>query len=58
MFVLIYSRNQQPVPVSDYIVMNGVFTEKQELRFDEMLAYFERIGQAAFAKAEQESRSM
>jgi SAM-dependent methyltransferase len=41
------------VPASDYIVMNGVFTEKQDLTFDEMLAYFELTVKAAFAKAEQ-----
>jgi SAM-dependent methyltransferase len=40
------------VPASDYIVMNGVFTEKQRLTFDEMLAYFERTLSAAFGKAE------
>jgi SAM-dependent methyltransferase len=40
------------VPTSDYIVMNGVFTTKQRLTFDEMLAYFERTLSAAFAKAE------
>jgi SAM-dependent methyltransferase len=44
---------EQPdaVPASDYIVMNGVFTEKRGLTFDEMLAYFERTLAAAFAKA-------
>jgi SAM-dependent methyltransferase len=40
------------VPTSDYIVMNGVFTTKQRLTFDEMLAYCERTLSAAFAKAE------
>ena len=35
----------------DYIVMNGVFTEKRGLTFDEMLAYFERLLSAVFAKA-------
>jgi SAM-dependent methyltransferase len=40
------------VPSSDYIVMNGVFTEKRSLSFDEMLTYFERTVVAAFAKAE------
>jgi SAM-dependent methyltransferase len=45
---------EQPdaVPSSDYIVMNGVFTEKRGLTFDEMLAYFERTLAAAFAKAQ------
>jgi SAM-dependent methyltransferase len=40
------------VPTSDYIVMNGVFTEKRGLAFDEMLAYFERTLTAVFAKAQ------
>jgi SAM-dependent methyltransferase len=40
------------VPTSDYIVMNGVFTEKRSLSFDEMLTYFERTLSAAFAKAQ------
>lgn len=42
----------QAVPASDYIVMNGVFNEKRGLTFDEMLAYFERMVSAAFAKAQ------
>ena len=41
----------QVVPDSDYIVMNGVFTEKRGLTFEEMLAYFERTVKAVFAKA-------
>jgi SAM-dependent methyltransferase len=40
------------VPASEYIVMNGVFTEKRGLTFDEMLAYFERTLIGVFAKAE------
>jgi SAM-dependent methyltransferase len=40
------------VPASDYIVMNGVFTEKRGLTFDEMISYFERMLSAVFAKAE------
>lgn len=45
---------EQPdaVPTSDYVVMNGVFTEKRGLTFDEMRAYFERTLVAAFAKAQ------
>jgi SAM-dependent methyltransferase len=42
----------ESVPSCDYIVMNGVFTEKRGLAFDEMLAYFERTLSAVFAKAE------
>ncbi len=40
------------IPESDYIVMNGVFTEKCGLTFDEMLTYFERMLSAVFAKAQ------
>jgi hypothetical protein len=45
---------EQPEAVSafDYIVMNGVFTEKRGLPFAEMLGYFERTLAAVFAKAQ------
>ena len=39
------------VPSFDYIVMNGVFTEKRGLSFEEMLGYFERTLITVFAKA-------
>lgn len=42
----------EAVPGSDYIVMNGVFTEKRGLSFEEMLAYFEGTLTAVFAKAQ------
>ena len=42
----------EAVPAFDYIVMNGVFTEKRGLTFGEMLGYFERTLAAAFAKAQ------
>jgi SAM-dependent methyltransferase len=32
--------DKQQLPVFDYIVMNGVFTEKRELDFEEMWEYF------------------
>ncbi|ABC36446.1 class I SAM-dependent methyltransferase [Burkholderia thailandensis] len=35
----------------DYIVMNGVFTEKRELSFDDMFDYFTRVLKIMFAKA-------
>lgn len=35
----------------DYVVMNGVFTEKRELSFDEMFEYFKRVLRVVFAKA-------
>jgi SAM-dependent methyltransferase len=40
------------IPNFDYIVLNGVFTEKRELSFDEMLVYFKSVVRAVFAKAE------
>jgi SAM-dependent methyltransferase len=43
--------NPAEVPEADYIVMNGVFTEKRGLTFEDMLAYFERMLAAVFAKA-------
>lgn len=34
---------QASLPNFDYIVLNGVFTEKRELSFDEMFAYFKQL---------------
>ena len=34
----------------DYVVMNGVFTEKRELSFDEMFLYFKEMVSAVFKK--------
>lgn len=39
------------LPEYDYIVMNGVFTEKRELSFDEMYDYLQHMLTAVFAKA-------
>lgn len=39
------------VPRFDYVLMNGVFTEKRGLGFDEMLAYFERLVKEVWGKA-------
>jgi len=39
------------LPEFDYIVMNGVFTEKRELSFEEMLNYFKEIVTRVFNKA-------
>ena len=36
------------LPSFDYVVMNGVFTEKRELSFDEMFAYFKQLLKVAF----------
>ena len=34
----------------DYVVMNGVFTEKRELSFDKMFEYFQRVLRVVFPK--------
>jgi SAM-dependent methyltransferase len=40
------------LPHFDYIVMNGVFTEKRDLSFDEMFEYFKILLTAVFEKAD------
>lgn len=40
------------VPNFDYVVMNGVFTVKRNLSFDEMFSYFKELVGKVFAKAE------
>jgi SAM-dependent methyltransferase len=40
------------IPAFDYVVMNGVFTEKRELGFDEMFVYFKRLVKEVFKSAE------
>jgi hypothetical protein len=42
---------QVTLPDFDYIVMNGVFTEKCDLSFDEMLAYFQAVIAQVFPRA-------
>lgn len=37
------------LPAFDYVVMNGVFTEKRELSFDEMFAFFQLMIEKVFA---------
>src|SRR5262249_20083399 len=39
------------LPCFDYVVLNGVFTEKRDLPFAEMLAYFQAVLRAVFRKA-------
>jgi SAM-dependent methyltransferase len=39
------------LPDFDYIVMNGVFTEKRDLSFDEMFEYFRAVVSIVFEKA-------
>jgi len=36
-------KNSTKLPAFDYVVMNGVFTEKRELSHDEMWEYFKRV---------------
>lgn len=43
--------DQISLPEFDYVVMNGVFTEKRSLSFDEMLEYFQAVVLRVFAKA-------
>jgi SAM-dependent methyltransferase len=38
------------IPDFDYILVNGVFTEKRELSFEEMFAYFKRVVSRVFGK--------
>ncbi len=40
------------LPRFDYVVMNGVLTEKVDLSFDEMLAFAKQVIQGAFAIAD------
>jgi SAM-dependent methyltransferase len=44
--------DEAAIPGFDYIVMNGVFTEKGPLSFDEMFSYFKQLVKRVFAKAE------
>jgi SAM-dependent methyltransferase len=41
----------EALPKFDYVVMNGVFTEKRALSFDAMQAYFERLVSRVFEHA-------
>lgn len=43
--------NPNAIPDFDYIVMNGIFTEKRELSFEEMFTYFQALLTAVFNKA-------
>lgn len=38
------------LPLFDYMVMNGVFTEKRELSYDDMFAYFTQLITLMFSK--------
>ena len=44
-------KEPEALPNFDYIVMNGVFTERRELTFDEMFAFFQLMLEKIFAHA-------
>jgi len=44
--------DNEVIPNFDYVLMNGVFTEKGTLSFAEMFAYFQQLVRRAFEKAE------
>ena len=44
-------QEQESLPEFDYIVMNGVFTEKLNLSFEEMEAYFQNMIRTVYGKA-------
>ena len=50
-FCLDLLEDDSSLPAFDYIVMNGVFTEKHTLSFDDMLVYFKRLLTRVFAHA-------
>ena len=43
--------NESSIPTFDYIVMNGVFTERRELTFDEMWEYFTKLVTLVYEKS-------
>ena len=44
-------KNQKSLPSFDYIIMNGVFTEKVDLNFDQMFGYLKEMLKVVFEKA-------
>lgn len=44
-------KDPDSLPEFDYVVLNGVFTEKRSLSFEQMLRYFQETLAAVFAKA-------
>lgn len=44
-------KEPERLPQFDYAVMNGVFTEKRALEFEEMFAYFKQLVKLVFTKA-------
>jgi SAM-dependent methyltransferase len=43
-------RHPEALPTFDYVVMNGVFTEKRDLPFEDMFDYFQRVLRTVFSK--------
>lgn len=43
-------REGDKLPLFDYVVMNGVFTQKRELSFDEMFEFLKSVLRAVFPK--------
>ena len=43
--------DQEDIPTFDYIVMNGVFTEKRELSFDDMFSFLKQVVLRVFSQA-------
>jgi SAM-dependent methyltransferase len=44
-------QDSEPLPVVDYILMNGVFTEKRGLTFEAMFDYFRRLVKRVYPAA-------
>lgn len=44
-------KNHEDIPNFDYIICNGIFTEKRELTFDEMWEYSQKMLHTIFNKA-------
>jgi SAM-dependent methyltransferase len=45
-------KDENKLPAFDYVVMNGVFTEKREMTFDEMFNFFQAMLERVFKIAE------
>lgn len=44
-------KDKPPIEQADYVVMNGVFTEKRDFSFDEMYEYFTQVLERVFPVA-------
>lgn len=50
-FCLDMLNDESSLPNFDYIILNGVFTEKREMSYDEMLSYFKTLVARVFEHA-------